>query len=561
MSTDVVTSKENTVVINDAPNVNIVNSSSKPSVIVQEVQKTNIVESKKKETGIVSGCQIITKTGGSGTSGIFAIDITNAGDGLVGNKSYVPDTIPADAVISEALTDDDTVTIHFLAEGGSFYSPTVTVDGIQCANLQQYDNDRRLFYGSVNVSVPETRTILLHSSAGSTSTVIVNRAEAAPEILSCLIGDYPSGQTAVKAGDTVSISGTVEDTATHVRVNGGNALDTTGWVLVSNGTFTITGTVSSNSGEQSTTVVAKNDIGSVGSTFTSENTILLDQTVPTFSVIGTTFPAGQFAFKGTETGAQSITVQNADSVFYSSPNGDFTITDPTVYQESKDIQCTNPGTYNDSTANYRIVAGRSSNGTTSTINQVIEVADSAPTVSVTQTTARLVSSPSGYTHTITATSDQNLSSSPSLSIPVSGSWSSSFSGSGKVYTADLVITDGDAAGTAAWVFDSTPTNNAGLSASITGLQTVGGFAARDITLQAFADTVTTNALFSDVSKVSLVWSFKEGMTFKSVGTAPPVVLGWTVDALDTSPTTIIILDTSAAASSSQASTLTIEETP
>lgn len=559
MSDTVIINDLNSVVASQVDTVQVVNSKSPSSVLIQQQNETQIVESGVQQTSIVSSCQIIMRTGGGGASaGLFVTDVDSSGSGIVGSKSYA-DTIPANTVVTEALTDDDTVTIHFLAEGGTTYSPTITVDGIICSNIVQSSGDVRLFRGSVDTVVTETRVVSLSSDSGTTTSVLINRAAAPPEILTCLIGDYPVGQTAVKANDTVIVSGTVEGTATHVRINGGIAFNAGSWVEVIGGSFSITAIVTANSGDQTCTVVAKNDIGSEGGTFESENSIVLDQTFPSFTLIGTNYPLGQSAFKGNEIGTQSVTVNNADGIFYSSPNGDFDITATDVYQEAKDIQCANPGHYNDSAINYRIAATRSANGSSATYNRIIEVADLAPIVVVTQPYARLRSSAAGVNYTIAASSNQNLASAPSLTVPVSGEFLSSFSGSGKYYTASIRMVDGDIAGSGAWVFASIPTNNAGIAATISGDQVVGGFTSRELTLAAFATETNLTAIVSDPSKLVLVWSFKVGMSYQVIGTAAPVVLGWTVDATGVTPTAIIILDTAAAGSSSQASTLTIEE--
>lgn len=548
------------VVVKEDTDIQLVRSSSPPTTVTTETKNQTIVNSTQRTMDIIKSGQVILREGGSGVcSQIFVTDLTNSGTGIVADKVYLEDTVPTDSVLSQALTDDDTVTIHFIAEGGVFYSPTVFVDEIECTNLQEYSSDLRLFYGSVDVVVTETRTVLLRSSAGSTTSVLINRAEAAPDITSCLIGSYPEGQSAVKAGDSVTISGTVEETATHIKITGGDAFNTTDWLAVSGGTFTIQGTVTGNSGSLNTKVVAKNNIGSVGSEYTSDNTILLDQAVPTFSVIGTTFPSGQLAFKQNEVGVQSVSVSNFDSITYSSPNGDFDISSPNTYEQDKQIQCTNPLHYNDSQTNYTATAGRSINGSISTISLVVEVADTAPTVSVTQPQARLQSSPGGEEYTITASSDQNLLAAPSLTIPVSGSWVSGFVGSGKNYNATISIIDGDVAGTAAWAFATASTNRAGIQANITGNQVVGGFVSRTLSLDAFATEVASTFMVADTSKLSLLWSFKENMEFYPIGTSPPVTFGWTINSTGITPTKIKILDTSAAASSSQASSITIWE--
>jgi hypothetical protein len=137
---------------------------------------------------------------------------------------------------------------------------------------------------------------------------------------------------------------------------------------------------------------------------------------------GITYPPNQLAFKDNEQGYIDVTVNNFTSLTYDSPNNDFTISNVSTYEQNKSIQCNNPNYYNDSNINYSIVAVRSNNGTSSTYNKVIEVADVAPTVTVFHNETALQSSPNGETYIIHANSNQNLANNPliGVSIPVSG---------------------------------------------------------------------------------------------------------------------------------------------
>jgi hypothetical protein len=301
-----------------------------------------------------------------------------------------------------------------------------------------------------------------------------------------------------------------------------------------------------------------------GGVIDAVNLVNCNDIIPSFVDGAITFPGGQSAFKGNEVGSKNTTVNNYSSVVYSSPNGDFTVANTTVYELDKTITCTNPGTYNDSTNNFRIIASRAANGTSATFNKIIEVADIAPVVTVTQPIARLRSSAAGIDYVITATANQNLAGAPDLNVPVgpvAGTWQgAAFVGGAKVWTRSIRIVDGNAAGTAAWAWATiAPTNRAGLSATITGNEVVGGFASRILVLDAFATQTQLDTIVTDTSKLTMLWSFKAGMLFQPIGTPAPVVNGWTIDSVGVNPTQVIILDTSAANASSQASTITIEE--
>jgi hypothetical protein len=506
------------------------------------------------------GAPVPGQPGATVVGQLFITDVT--GDGIVTDKQYVPGTIPPNTVLLECLTDNDNIEIHFMSEGGINYSPIVTLDGVtQCTNLQQYANDQRLFYGSIPAIIESTKVFTISSTAGGISTVKINRAAAGPEILTCVIGDYPGSQTAAKQGDKIHVTGTVESSATEVRLLPYGAFSGTGWISCSGGVFDILGTVSSAIGLQKARVEARNAIGTVGRTADSSNEIELDQTYPSFTDHGCTYPAGQAAFKGTETGTQSTVVSGADNFTYSSPNFDFSITSPNVYEENKSIVCNNPGSYNDSVSNFRIVAIRSRNDAQSIFNKIIEVADIAPVVTASQPYSRLRSSPAGADYTISANSNQNLATAPSVSIPVSGTWrGTGFVGGPKNWSRTIRISDADAKGTGPWAWDGTaPKNRAGLSASIQGSETVGGFYSRHLILAPFSTRTELDVAVVDTNKLSFNWSFKSPMIFNPVGTQPPVAGAWTLEALNTNPTDVIILDTAAANSSSQESVITIEE--
>jgi hypothetical protein len=150
---------------------------------------------------------------------------------------------------------------------------------------------------------------------------------------------------------------------------------------------------------------------------------------------------------------------------------------------------------------------------------------------------------------------------PDINVPVSGTWQGTgFEGGPKVFTRNIRIADADASGSGDWAWAaSPPTNNAGMAALIDGEEVVGGFLPRNATLEAFGTETTISTEVTDTSKLQMTWSFKDNMVIQPIGTQPPVVYGWTIDALNHLPTKITILDTQACNASTQASTITIEE--
>jgi len=459
--------------------------------------------------------------GASSVSGsLFVTDVTNNGSGIVGNKAYLPNTTPANAVLTSAQSDDDSVTIHFIAEGTINYSPIVTLDGVPCSNMTEIPGQKRMFTGSFDVTVPVSTTFVLTHSDGNTAEVTIDRAADGPSILSVnFTNGYPAGQTEVKEGDTF-------DVEIHFDPNGsepvsvfvddygaaeagvfdlsGTELD---WGNVHKATITVTIRATGTSPTfQSCRLHAINSFGTAGNTVDSNQSgggvdgvdvVLCNDIIPSFGTPTITYPPTQQAFKGVESGSVSITVSDFTDVVYTSPTNEFVITDDTVYGVNKTITCTNPGTYNDSTPNYTITATRTTNGTSTQISIIIEVADTAPTITVTQPQPRLRTALPYRDYVITATSDQNLPAPPDLTVGVSGTWlGASFVGGPKVWTRSIRIDDNDSKGIGAWGFATVPTNNAGIPAVITGDQNVGGFEPRTLTVDAWP--VRSTAIGTDV---------------------------------------------------------------
>lgn len=334
---------------------------------------------------------------------------------------------------------------------------------------------------------------------GACDNVLVG-FDSPPELLTLFFtGGYPGSQTELKAGDTYQISGTTDKPANAIRLLNIDAGISQTLTFAEGTSFTVTMTIA-NRGISvqalAAHVQARNSAGGFGSTRTTDelggsvdgtDLINLNNIFPTFVDNGTVFPGGQTAFKGVEVGTQSTTVNNADTGSYTSPHGDFTITDPGVLATVKTITCTNPGDYNDSLTNFRIAANRAANDADATFNKQIEVADVAPTLTVTQPQTRLRADTPAVQYLITATADQNLIAAPVVTIPVSGNFiGGAFVGGPKVWTRTIEIEDGDATGISGWGLTGTIENNAGTtSTSITGDENVGGFISRQLVVAAW----------------------------------------------------------------------------
>lgn len=496
---------------------------------------------------------------------VFITDInpTNPIDDNVGLKVFSNNG----KVLDSCASDSNFISVSIMAKAGSNLIPAITVNGVAVSVVEQTNGT---FTGTVDINLNNLTTVTAIHEDGPTATCTVT-ADERPVILSArFINGYPAGQTEVKANDTFNfyVSTSVEITEIQVE-NYGAYISQTFTVAASTNT-TITGTIA-NRGTTPQDFGAKvRVIKSTGSksvyyfsdqqgTLDSVNTIKLNNAYPVITFNSISYPASQQALKNSEYATISIIIDGGDAAVYSSPTGELAITSPNTLNNTKQVQRIS-GTYNVSTPNFKVVATRTANGASSSNQTVVNIAHAACSVTVTEQYARLRF---GSSYTITITSNQNLLSAPSLVAGSQGTFTGSgFTGSNKVWTRSISITDTMTAGTYTWGAISA-TNLAGLvTTTITGdnTYTIGGFSARTITLGGYQNEATVNISVTDYSKLSIQWSVKNLPNKRAVGTtAIPDPNSWCIDALNHSPTTIRILDIAATMASSTPTTIIVEE--
>lgn len=448
---------------------------------------------------------------------VYITDIIPTASGIVAQKAYDPNTVPANIVLTEATADNSAVRVKIYAEGGNaFYSPTVTINGVTATLTKIAGDASRVYTGQADIVVGSGDTLIeVISSTGATAEATVHLAGAGPAIGSLVIGSLPGAQTEVKSGDVVQVSGIVANAATYVEVIAGGAasalssltLGADGSAGSGNKTFTGTFTVGSGSGAQSISARARNVLGTYGATAASSNTVTLNQTAPTISAISIAYPAGQSALKGSEVATVTATVTNADSYSYTS-SANLSVASPSTYAAAKSVSRVSGG-YVNGVNNYTITATKASNGAVSTRSAAIAIADTAPTaaISITGSPARLVSSPAGQSYTVTITANQALYSAPSLSAG-SGTWTGSWTGSGTTWSRTLVVNDAAAKGATTFSGLSLPNLAAVVGSSITSgaAYTVGGFTRRTLTLAAFSQLAAIGTAVVNIAKVNAKYS-------------------------------------------------------
>jgi hypothetical protein len=465
--------------------------------------------------------------------------------------------------------------------------------------MSQYGDDRRLFSGSIDVTLTcaagESQDFTLESSTGQNATVTINRGGAGPEIQSIVFGSYPGSQTDLKENDTISVTATVPNDTTAVWIEADKASKTlvnlslnaedTGGAGYRTATGTIT--VSSVGSDSPVDAQAENALGTRGSVFTSSN-LNIDQVYPTITFNSITYPTDQGALKGSETADVDISVTNwtdgVDTISYSTPLSQLSVPSTSSYSQTKTVTRI-AGDYNVSSNNYSISATKVNNDATTSYSCNVRIANVAAQLTIVEPATRLRTRSTGYSnvgltsssstaeHTITINSNQILDSVPTLADPDTdkGSWKNgSFSNAGGMtsFTNVLELPDDSIRGTHTWGAIS-GTNLAGIeTTSITGNDeyVVGGFLPRYYELTLGQNEVSGAVEATTYSKVTLDWLYTNGdgqvknlTRSATINTAPPVSDEYTIDAVDINPTTFIILDTAATQSMTQNTAILVEE--
>ena len=213
---------------------------------------------------------------------------------------------------------------------------------------------------------------------------------------------------------------------------------------------------SSRDGDQSISMRPRNNFNTVGDDFTSTDTAVVNNgNYPSVSISSVSYPGSQDALKGVESATVSNSVSVFDSVTYSSPNGDLTISNSTVFEASKNVS-RQAGSYNISSNNFTITATKNSNGMVRSASSVVNIANSNMSLSIVNLASELSSSPAGVSDNFGLNSDQRF-----LEIPSLETSPSQISASELVYTSSgtnpnsndfrITVRDSDTKGDFPWV--------------------------------------------------------------------------------------------------------------
>ena len=437
-----------------------------------------------------------------------------------------------------------------------------------------------IYRGSVSATLAADGDVVVKSinpndvdAAEDTVAVVI---DTPPELVSLsFVGGYPGAQTELKAGDTYQLSGTTNKPADAIEIQDSGASDAVQLEVFPSGLAFIVTMVVGDRGiaPLALPAAARARSASTGALGTARATdelggvvdgtdlVTLNNLFPSVAIGAVTYPGAQGALKGAEAATVVNTASDFDTIIYDSPGAELVIANAATQEDPKTVNRIG-GAYNTTVDNFRITANRAANDATTVEQAIVNIANVAATIGVSEPAARLRSGGNDGTapqdHSITISSDQDLLNAPTLDPDLGGSrgvfQGGGFVGGPQVWTRDLRVLDSDEKGVFAWGA-LVATNLAGIvTAVITGdgNYTLGGFVARSLTFPAFANQTPMGVEVVDFAKLTAgVFTSTANPALKQpIGTPPSVQDGYTIDSLGINPTALIWLDTPAVASNS-----------
>lgn len=511
----------------------------------------------------------------SGSGFVYAVAASVA-DGVISGQVYQD---AGSNVLQEFISSGDTVS---LAVRSSF--PLVRVGDGSPVALPLVGG---IYEGDISVTLSAGSQSLTLTAVGpdgaDAATDTVQAVFTAPASLLTLAfsGGYPVGQTELKAGDSMILSGTTDLPVDGVQILDSGAGGGEFLTFASTTSFAVVVTIPDRGdAAQTLPVVAQvrdatsgalsaqlsTDEGGAG--VDGVNTVILNNLAPSGSFDSIDYPVGQGALKNAEVATVDFSVSDADSVVFSSPTSELSITNPTLLESQKTVARIS-GDLNESTTNIQATLTRTANAATAVVEGVVVIQNIAPTIDLSLPQSRLRSGGNDGTsvqsYVLTLSSSQQLTSAPSLAVDSGGNrgaFSGAFSGGPSTWTRSLVVDETIPDEKGVFAFEGlVATNLSGLSTNTLNsgqAYELGGFVARDLTFSAFASSVQLGTSVEDFSKLSAgIFSATNQAALKqAIGTGPSVANGYTIDAVGANPTTLTWLD-SAAISTNSAGTAQI----
>ena len=331
--------------------------------------------------------------------------------------------------------------------GITSFKPTIYVNDIPATLTRNANTDTWSGYADVTLT-DGTITALHEDGAQYTALATI---ETVPVITSAVFSNpYPAvGQTECAAGQNVTINVTASQPFVQIELLTDNTTATDGLlssVFASTTSSSITGIVAdrgNTTSNYSAKVRVKSIYGTWSTTYITSsagitdgvNRIKLNNTRPSCSFGSITYSNGFQALKNSETALLGFTASNTDTVVFSSPTNELSITNANTIESTKTVTRIS-GSYNVSINNIQVIGTRTANNTTTTVAAIVNISNVAPQVSVSVPFARLRSGGNNGTavqsYVVTLTSNQRTLTdgghTPTLTASIGtfvGSWSTS----------------------------------------------------------------------------------------------------------------------------------------
>lgn len=339
-------------------------------------------------------------------------------------------------------------------------------------------------------------------------------------------GGYPGSQAELKEDDLYSLSVTADKSFNAVVVYNFGAGKFANIPVTPGTTATVSVTIADR-GDTAQLLPARVAVidtvtGAWSATYDTDtagstngiHVVNLNNLHPTVTWGSPTYPGAQQALKGAEAATVPVTLANLDTVLFdTNGTGELSVTNPTTIEATKTATRIG-GTYNISSPNLRGTANRAANDATTVATRVVNIANVAPTITVSKPFARLRSgglhgtSPQDYSIQILA--NQNLLSAPSMDADPGGNRGTfqggGFTGAGSTWARNLRIdeTVPDEKGT--FTFQNLlATGLAGIVQTTIGAgssYTLGGFVQRVFNFAPFTADSTESVVLVDQTKLA-----------------------------------------------------------
>lgn len=414
--------------------------------------------------------------------------------------------------------NDDSVTVTDNGDGTSSLTYTTTIDTTLSTETQ------------VPVKISAKNSFGTEGDEHTSTATIPVRA--GPEITAVTFGSYPGSQTELKDNDQISIDVTFDtNNVSQIQLtsSGYASSNQTKTINPSSLSDTVTITIDTSvttAEDQSIRLRARTISGSYGNYHVSANKVTVNNVGPTYSSYSVSYPAGQSAIKDNELAVVRLTISNVGSnptYTYTAPSGEISIPDTSTYSVAKNCTGTSSGNYNVSSNNYAVSVNRAENNKTTSYSNVVNIADTLPTLTVSGLPSVMRSgggeNTSPQTYTVTVTSTQQLASFTMDTAANAGTLTGSWNGSNNntTWTRNLQITDDDLKGVFNWTSITAVnlSDESQTSISSGSSYELGGFVSRSLTISALSRTRSLGTAVSDPSNLTISETFRGSISFDS----------------------------------------------